>query len=455
MDLASLRTVAREVFACALSSVDASEAIRRSVRVEGLRLTVLDTSIDLAARRSNLYVIAAGKAAPAMAAALAKILGNHLTAGVISGPAYPADKNQHRRFLTSHRWQFFAGGHPLPNQDSLKAAQASFELLKRADEERAIVLFLVSGGGSAMIEWPIDPHISLEDLSNANRRLVSCGASIAEVNAVRRALSAVKGGRLAAQAPNATQISLIVSDTNPDDQASVASGPSIIPNADAPDARAVVDQYQALANLPPSILSAINNSGPDSSSQLHAGPSHRHHVLLDNRTALEAAAAAARRYGLLTEIALDVIEPRIEAGCSLLLSKLDSLRSQAVGKQNAVCIISGGEFLCPVKGQGTGGRNAETVLRCAIEIDQRSRHPRATAPIVVLSAGTDGIDGNSPAAGAIADNGTLERARSLGLDARAFLESSDAFNFFDRLGDAIVTGATGTNVRDVRIVLAR
>ncbi|HXM36696.1 MAG TPA: MOFRL family protein, partial [Pyrinomonadaceae bacterium] len=307
---------------------------------------------------------------------------------------------------------------------------------------------------SAMMEWPIAEQITLDDLIDANRLLVSCGASIAEINAVRRAISAIKGGRLAALAPHATQLTLIISDTNPGDEASVASGPTIEPLADAPDASAVVAGYTTLKDLPASILSAVNDRGAHARVHLKETALRKHYVLLDNRRALEAAALAARRYGLLTEIAYDLVEPRIEEGCASLLSRLDDLRSQAALHQQPACLISGGEFLCPVRGEGIGGRNAETVLRCAIEIDQQNKF-REARQVVVLSAGTDGIDGNSPAAGAIADETTLRRARSLHLDARSFLDASDAFRFFSKLGDAIGTGTTGTNVRDVRLLLAR
>jgi len=207
-----------------------------------------------------------------------------------------------------------------------------------------------------------------------------------------------------------------------------------------------------LARLPRSILHAVSNREVP---QAGINQLQKHYVLLENRTALAAAAALARSYGFCTEIADDLVEAKIEEGCSQLLSRLAALRAAATRNENAVCLISGGEFLCPVKGTGVGGRNAETVLRCAIEIDQQSRQPGEVERVVVLSAGTDGIDGNSPAAGAIADRQTLQRARSLGLEARKFLESSDAFSFFDKLGETIITGATGTNVRDLRILLAR
>jgi glycerate-2-kinase len=213
-------------------------------------------------------------------------------------------------------------------------------------------------------------------------------------------------------------------------------------------------RYKTLANLPTSILRAIKNREPLTQATPSEGRQRRHYVLLDNRTALEAAAGAARRHGLLTEIAFDVVESQIEEGSRLLLARLEALRSRAAQTQDEVCLISGGEFLCPVRGNGVGGRNAETVLRLAIEIDEKYHELSRARQIVVLSAGTDGIDGNSPAAGAIADATTLRRARALNLDAHNFLETSDAFSFFDKLGGTIVTGATGTNVRDVRILVA-
>ena len=429
--------------------------MRRAVHLEGNHFTVVDSTIDLANYGSRVYAIALGKAAPAMAAALDDVLGNNLISGVISSPAGQQVLSVSAEVLAADRWQSFAGGHPLPTQQSLNAARASIDLLERADHERALVLFLISGGGSAMMEWPSDQLITLDDLRNANQLLVSCGASIAEINLVRRAISAVKGGRLSERAPHALQITLIISDTNSGDEASVASGPSMEDADNVHDPLAVVAGYEPLAKLPKSILKAVTDFKPRSQPRRAENPARMHYVLLDNRTALEAAAAAAaRQYGFITEMALDLVETEIAEGSTILLSRVNALRSRITGNHQGVCLISGGEFLCSVRGDGVGGRNAETVLRCAIEIEKRNRDLAKADRIVVLSAGTDGIDGNSPAAGAIADETTIPRARSLRLDAQMFLETSDAFGFFNKMGDAVVTGATGTNVRDVRILLA-
>lgn len=475
-----LRRAAREIFHAALSDMDAGDAVRRAVRLDGHRLAINGENVFALADPSQpIYVIAIGKAAHPMAAAVDQLLGDRLTAGIIAGTQIGAADHQSltRRVADkehisnggqthnsrnaipaelsfSDRWRVFAGGHPLPNEASLAAARASFALLGRANSERALVLFLISGGGSAMIEWPRDEQTTLAELSDANRVLVSCGAGIAEINAVRRAISAVKGGGLAACAPRAAQVSLIISDTNTGEESTVASGPTFAPPPDAPSASSVIACYKLAAHLPASILRAINQSTPIEAS---TDALRKHYVLLDNESAMNSAAAAARSRGFAVEIARDVVEQPVAEGCAELLSRLLALRRQAANKGKVICLISGGEFACPVRGSGVGGRNAETALRWAIEIDARRRQANdksSSMHMVVLSAGTDGIDGNSPAAGALADETTIARARALNLDAQKFLETSDAYSFFNALGDTIVTGPTGTNVRDLRIMLA-
>lgn len=467
IELPELHRAAREIFVEALKSVDAHDAARRAVQLNDSRLlSIVDTTFDLAARPDRLYVVAVGKAARRMAAALDHIIGDRLTAGIVAGSLPDRKKFIQRRedvasaqpldASLSERWQVFAGGHPLPNEESLRAARASFELLRRADDERALVIFLISGGGSAMIEWPRNEATTLEELRAANRALVSCGASIREINAVRRAFSAVKGGGLAARAPHAGQVTLIVSDTGVGEEGAVASGPTFALPPDDPDAASVVARYHLSSRLPASILRAINQPlAAGAETPRHALRSY--YVLLDNGTAMVAAAEAARLRGFTVEVARDLVEQPVAEGSAELLSRLLDLRLRAGGTRGVACLISGGEFACPVKGHGIGGRNAETALRCAIEMDAHARSDsRHSSPThtVALSAGTDGIDGNSPAAGALACETTLERARSLGLDAHAFLDRSDAYTLFDTLGDAIVTGPTGTNVRDLRIMLA-
>lgn len=365
-----------------------------------------------------------------MAIGLDEALGDKLVAGMISAP----------ELFDRQRWQSLVGGHPLPNEASIEAARAAFQLLDRANSEQALVIFLISGGGSAMIEWPISDDISLADLRRANQLLVSCGARIAEVNSVRRAFSAVKGGALARRASRSHILTLIVSDTNPGDEASVASGPSL-PTTGGPNAIDVVERYRLEPLLPESILNAVRRAKSSGSAATGS-----HVVLLDNLTAIEAARDKAFELGFTCATAPEICELPIAEGCELLLSKLLSHETD-----KSFGLISGGEFSCPVRGDGRGGRNLETVLRCAIALDRTRQRDRRHS--VILSAGTDGIDGNSLAAGAIADETTLERAHNLGLDAGDFLARSDSYSFFEQLGDLVVTGPTGTNVRDLRILL--
>lgn len=364
-----------------------------------------------------------------MAVGLEEVLGDKLTAGVISSPDPP---------LRLKRWRSFIGGHPLPNRASLEAARSALALLHRANTERALVIFLISGGGSAMLEWPASHEISLDDLRRANEVLIACGARISEVNSVRRAFSAVKGGRLARRAPLAQIITLIVSDTNRGDEASVASGPTLAPPPGAPNAADVIKHYHLEHVLPASIMKSVQKTTTDEKTETPG----THQVLLGNWTALEAAAKKSSELGFKSVVREDICEEQIEEGCHLLLSGLDG--------RSDICEISGGEFSCPVKGNGRGGRNLETVLRCAIKLDQDKKRRYHT---VVLSAGTDGVDGNSPCAGAIANETTIERGWRVGLDPEDFLERSDSYAFFDWLDELILTGPTGTNVRDLRILL--
>lgn len=444
-NLFQLRIAAREIFDEAVRAVDAGDAVRRAVRKRGKTLHIGEAQIDLENRK--VYVIALGKAKFPFFD-LEEQLGESFAAGFFSAP-FPGfgvtDKEMVETKLRT-RWRWCQGGHPLPTKSSLLAAEEAFALLNQANEERGLVIFLVSGGGSAMMEWPIDDSITLANLRIANKVLVKCGASISEINAVRCAFSAVKGGRLAGRTPNCEQITLIISDVPKGEEHNVASGPTFPPSTDTASAAEVVARYDLRDKLPAPILRAIDNAAT-----LAEPKRHDHFVLLDNDTALEAAASAGRKRGFSAQIARDISDEEIETGCQNLLTRLGDLQS-SVNRTNeaAFCLISGGEFACPVRGDGIGGRNLETALRLAIAADQNSER---IGEFVALCAGTDGLDGNSPVAGAIVDSTTIQRARRIGLNTSDFLNRSDSYSFFVALGDAITTGPTGTNVRDLRILL--
>ena len=455
-NLTELRLTAREIFNKALKAVDSYEAVRGAIRPRGSKLISCDTSIDLTTH-PEVYSIAFGKAALPMAAAMEEVLGDRLAAGIISTNEmrYTARGSEgvNASPVTSLRHKIFAGGHPKPNEQSLAAAQACFDLLKRSNKERALIFFLISGGGSAMLEWPISEDITLDDLRVANKALVTSGASISEINAVRRAFSAVKGGRLAGLAPGCDQVTLIVSDVPAGQEYDVASGPTLAPPPTELTSQDVVARYGLRSVLPETVLRVID---ADQQTAIPASNDstllRKHFVLLDNNSGLEAAAQAGRDHGFTVEIAKDISDQSIEFGCAQLLNRLEQVGQWADISKGA-CVVSGGEFSCPVPGSGIGGRNLESALRLSIEWDEHNRDSRTAPDFVALCAGTDGIDGNSPAAGAIVDSTTIARAGAIGLDSQEFLNRSDSYSFFVALGDAIATGVTGTNVRDLRILL--
>jgi len=431
MNRAELRSAALDIFQHVMRAVDARVAVRRAISIDEKTFRVFKDEFKLAGR--PIYVVGAGKAALAMSLGLNDVLGDRIERGVISTTHAATNES----LPTSHA--VFYGGHPLPNQESLRAAEAAFELLNEANQKRAFVIFLISGGASAMIERPISDDITLEDLQVANRQLITCGATIAEINSVRRCFSAVKGGGLATPLSDTEFITFIISDTNDGDESSVGSGPTLPADVDAPEPLQVLESHGLIRTLPPSILQAIREYKKVDARRAFSP----FYILLDNSVALDAAAERAAQMDLWTQFAIDIVEQPIDEGAVQLVNR--ALEAKVPGS----VLISGGEFSCGVSGNGRGGRNLETVLRSAIRLSE----VEPTTPTVVLSAGTDGIDGSSFAAGAIADEMTVSRARELEMDPNDFLARSDSHAFFEALGDLIVTGLTGTNVRDLRIVL--
>jgi hydroxypyruvate reductase len=436
---ADFRNIALEIFHRTLAGIEVESVVRASARLNGDQLLVGEEELELA-QFKRIVVIAIGKASVPMARAIENIPGGRISDGVVATNAVVGHLPQSLPVLI--------GGHPLPNAGSLEAAARALEILRGNDAEETLALFLISGGGSALFERPIDPRVTLDDLQAINRVLVGCGAVIGEMNVVRRFLSAVKGGRLAAAAPRSRQVSLYVSDVNGDDLSTVSSGPTLPGAITRSDFDRIVARYDLLNKFPAHVSALISTGSlPDLPRAGDENSRRSHHLLLDNRKALiEAGRIAESDFGCVVEIAHDLVEGDVETMMLTHIERLVALRHRHAGK--TVCLLSGGEVVCPVRGDGQGGRNQEFVLRAAIHL-----HQRGLSNVVVLSAGTDGIDGNSPADGAIADSDTLRRAEAKGLSAERHLQNSDSFNFFDKLGDAIITGPTGNNVRDLRILI--
>jgi len=437
-----LRSITLEIFHRALAAIDVERVVREGVRRDGDRLVVGGESIDLA-QFNRVIVVAVGKASVPMARAVEDAIGDRINDGLVVTNAVVG---RPPRLLS-----VIVGGHPLPNSGSLEAASQALKLLSANDSNETLVLFLISGGGSALFELPIDASITLDDLQAVNRALVRCGAVISEMNVVRRFLSAVKGGRLAAAAPRSRQISLYVSDVNSDDLSTVSSGLTLPSAATRADFERIVERYGLLDKFPARVSGLMaSRIFPDlPRANVEDARLRSHLPLLDNRKALlEAKRIAESDFGCAVEIAEDLVEGDVETMMLTHIERVVALRHGRPGK--IVCLLSGGEVVCPVRGDGQGGRNQEFALRAAIHL-----HQRGLSEVVTLSAGTDGIDGNSPAAGAIADSDTLRQAEEKGVSAERSLQNSDSFNFFHALGDAIITGPTGNNVRDVRILTAR
>jgi hydroxypyruvate reductase len=331
----------------------------------------------------------------------------------------------------------------MPNQESIRGAEAMLKLLN-AQDASSLAIFLLSGGGSSIAEKPIDDQISLDDLIATYRVLVHSGAPIAEINTIRKHLSAIKGGRLAAAASSALQVSLLVSDVPEKTPDALASGPTMPDSTTVADCYAVAEKYGMLEQFPASVRELFQHHALEETPKSDDLAFHRSRwwPLLSNATLLEAAELEAQRHGFSVEIDNRCDDWDYARAADYLLERLRRLRK----KSERVCLLSGGEVTVKVANGGTGGRNQQFALGCAAKISGEA--------ITVLSAGTDGIDGNSPAAGAIVDGSTVERARARGLDVETHLARFNAYPFFQSVGDAVVTGPTGNNLRDLRVLLA-
>lgn len=430
------KQLAREVFLRTLSHIDIPAVMAQKVEITGNHVVLPDASLAI---RDDFrpVIVAIGKAAHRMTAGLVLLFPESTALrGLATAPAAPVVP------LTG--LDYFVGGHPIPNLDSWRSAEAVLQLLSACDE-RNVVFFLLSGGGSALMERPLASAMTLEDVQLVNHALVTCGAPIDAMNTVRRHLSAIKGGRLALAAGPATTITLAVTDVPVGKEAALASGPTLPDPTTIDDVQRVFAEYDLKSRFPASLRDWLEaDLMPETPKPGHPAFANAHFSLLLGMDDLFHAthhALEARGYVCCCDNTTD--DWPVENAAGYLLEQLESWQRENPGQR--VALVADGELSSPVTGNGTGGRNSAFVLACVEKIAGRK--------IVVLSAGTDGIDGNSPAAGAVADGNTLNRARSLGLDPAAAFRRSDAYNFFSRLDDAIITGPTGNNLRDLRILL--
>jgi glycerate 2-kinase len=432
------REDALDIFLYALKASQVEPAMEKRLRFNDGVMEIDEHRYALR-EYGRCLVIAIGKAAHALVSSFLRQAGKNaerlegIVVGAVSGEALP------------HAFRVYQGGHPSPNEASRGAAADVLRTLGSLTE-RDLVVFLISGGGSAMLEQFLQPDLPLKTIVATHKALVESGAPIAAMNAVRKHLSAVKGGRLAAAAAPAEQVTLFVSDVPPGELDALSSGPTLPDRSTVGDVYRVVDEYELLERFPATIAEMLQAGAlaetPKPGDAIFARS--RWSVLLDSASLEEAAAARASELGWSVEVDNSCDDWSAERAAAYLVERLEEMRS----KRQRVCLLSAGEVTVRVAANaaGRGGRNQHFALLCSELI--------AGGGITVLSGGSDGVDGNSPAAGAVVDGRTVERASLAQYPVDKALAAFDSYSLLTLLGDAIATGPTGNNLRDLRILLA-
>ncbi|MCG2754992.1 MAG: glycerate kinase [Desulfobacteraceae bacterium] len=439
-NIAQMRKDAEEIFYSGLRAVDPGLAVKRYCRRENNHIFIADLRYDLSEYK-NIFVIGAGKATAPMAAEIENLLGNRITKGIINV------KYGHTSKLG--RIKLIEAGHPVPDKNGQKGAGDIVDLANNAGKDD-LVICLISGGGSALLPLPF-PGLTLKDKRDTIKILLSCGASIHEINALRKHISMIKGGRLAQAAYPASLVSLILSDVVGDNLDVIASGPTVPDSSSFDDCIKIIDKYSIRKKLPKPVVRHIKDgiSGrvPETPKTGDPAFDKTHNLIIgSNIEAISAAKKKSKSLGYNTIILSSMIE-----GDTTHVAHVHSAIAREIIKtgnpiSSPACILSGGETTVTIKGKGLGGRNQEFALAAAMDI-------AGAENVVILSGGTDGTDGPTDAAGAIADTNTLSRATAMGLNPVHFLANNDSYHFFQKLGDLLITGPTNTNVMDLRIVL--
>jgi glycerate-2-kinase len=437
---------AEAVWRAALAAVDPWTLIRESVERQGDVVRIKGKEFDLA-RFERVFAVSFGKAAAAMGEALATVLDERLTSGLVVVP-WPVGKE-------ASRLEYLEASHPVPDARSVEAARRVLEIASRAGE-KDLLFVCISGGGSSLLTLPAE-GIALDKKRRLTEDLLRAGATIQELNVVRKHLSAIKGGQLARAAFPATVVTLVVSDVVGDDLGTIASGPTHWDASTFADARAILECY-GLWDATSALVRARIEDGragrvPETLKEGDPVFSRVSSFIVgDNMTALRAAKREAEKRGFepIFLSASDGGEARRTA--SGYAAFLAELACSAANLPRPLCLLAGGELTVTVKGRGQGGRNTEFVLASLVDMDKADV---SGLDWLILSLGTDGIDGPTEAAGAWANARTIRTARALGLNAAEYLEDNDSYGFFKQTGNLIVTGPTGTNVMDLRVFLLR
>jgi glycerate 2-kinase len=440
MDRSLARQQLQEIFQAGLDAVDPYSAVLRSVERRGEELLVAGKSYSLE-DFERVWVIGAGKAGAPMAQAVEQVLGDRIEQGRVTvkyGHTLPLEKVE-----------ILEADHPVPDQNGIAATEQVMELARGAGE-KDLVFCLISGGGSALLVCPA-AGIGLPEIQSVTSELLSCGASIGEINALRKHLSQVKGGQLARLCAPATVITMILSDVVGDPLDVIASGPTVPDASTFSECMEIVERYGLAGKLPGPVMEILRK-GKDGG--LPENPQEgdpvfdrvQKEIVGNNLSAVLAASEKASALGYKPLILSTRMEGETKIVARVHADIFREVRDTGFPAEPPLCILSGGETTVTLKGSGKGGRNMEFSLAAAL-------HIRGKRDIYFLSGGTDGTDGPTDAAGAFADGSTVERAEAIGLNAESYLEENDSYTFFQKLGDLLITGPTKTNVMDLRVCI--
>ena len=439
--LATFRSDARSIFSAGLNAVDPHTAVMERCRRQGDRLFIGKRCHELS-RYGNVWVIGAGKATAPMAYAMERLIGDRISGGIINV------KYGHTAEL--NRIRMVEAGHPIPDENGRQGTSEMLKMASQADRNDLIIC-LISGGGSALLPMP-SGDLTLEDKQHTSKILIDCGASIHAINAIRKHCSNVKGGHLARAAFPATLVSLILSDVVGDDLDVIASGPCVPDSTTYAQCLEIIDRFHIAGKLPAPVVRHLGEGarGDREETPKEGDPAFERSenvIIGSNMDAILAARKHARTLGYNTLILSSMIEGETRHVARVHTAIAKEILNTGHPIASPACILSGGETTVTIAGDGMGGRNQEFALAAAMDMPKEGN-------VVLLCGGTDGTDGPTDAAGAVADSTTVDRAAALQMSPYDYLTRNDAYHFFKPLGDLLLTGPTNTNVMDIRVMLA-
>jgi glycerate 2-kinase len=438
--LSKLKKDAETIFRAGLEAVEPEAAVYRYSKRKGDHLTIGNKTYDLPAY-DNVYLIGAGKAASPMASAMETLLDDKLSGGIAVV--------KYNHFTERNKIKIIEAGHPVPDANGLKGAEAVMDIARHAGE-KDLIICLISGGGSALLSLPAQ-KITLKDKQETVKILLACGATINEINSIRKHISGIKGGLLTRAAFPATFVSLILSDVVGDDLDVIASGPSVPDSSTYTECMDIINRYGISDKLPDTVFNHLQNGLAELIPETPKPKDPIFHktanlIIGSSMEAIQSAKIKAQNLGYNTLVLSSMIEGETKEVARVHAAIAKEIRKTGQPLPPPACILTGGETTVTIKGNGKGGRNQEFALAAAMDIAGHEN-------IVIFSAGTDGTDGPTDAAGAVADPTTIKRAHEKNFNAREYLSNNDAYHFFQAINDLVITGPTNTNVMDMRIVL--